>query len=263
MNGKAKEIADYYECLKEANNKYMFKYILVLEDDAEPATPTSIQDVVHVIPNLIQDKRDIILAKLFYSFGYQGFSMNFETIIEVASFYLLTLCIVYAFLFLVDKKISLEHFRINILGFCFSSKLWCTIVISCIIILMVSVIGRQSTLLALKNYIVPYRTSTAHSDQTTAILYPRIKLGQLMYLMQNKFSCVDQKYPKQEIAIDIQLANMIEKYQGANKMIWVHGNFFNHIGYYTSLHFKALHVKITEFAQRYVFLPDQLCNDAS
>ena len=64
-NSKAKEIADYYECLKEATNKYRFNYILVLEDDAEPATPTTIEEITHhVIPNVMQQKPDVIFSKL-------------------------------------------------------------------------------------------------------------------------------------------------------------------------------------------------------
>ena len=83
-----------------------------------------------------------------------------------------------------------------------------------------------------------------------------------MYLMENDFLCEAENSTKEEIAIDIQLANVVEdKYGGRNVMIWVHGDFFNHIGFYTSLYFKGLHVKIAEFTARYILLPEQFCDN--
>ena len=132
-----------------------------------------------------------------------------------------------------------------------------------IALILVLLLGRQSTLLCLKNFLVPHRISRAHSDQTTAILYPRTKINEVLNVLDNRFSCAqkDTTSLQQEIAVDIQLANVFDSiYNGRNVMIWVHGDFFNHIGYYTSLHFKGLHINIANFAARYVRLPDIFCD---
>ena len=103
-NSKAKEIADYYECLKEAKNKYMFKYILILEDDAEPSTLTTIEQITYsIILNVMEQKPDVIFAKLYYSLGYQGFSKNLETFVEITSFGLIIFCLVYGVLYMISK----------------------------------------------------------------------------------------------------------------------------------------------------------------
>ena len=85
-----------------------------------------------------------------------------------------------------------------------------------------------------------------------------------MDIMDRNFIC---DAPKEEdksvekVAIDLQLANVIDrKYYGKRSMIWVEGDFFNHIGFFTSLHFKDLHVKTEQFVSRYIFLPDISCN---
>ena len=265
-NSKAKEIADYYECIKEAKNRYMFKYILVLEDDAEPSTPTSVDNIMYaVIPNVMQQKPDVIFAKLFYSFGYQGFSANIEMVAEVISFVLLIMIFAYGSLFGLKwmmltaypsrKKSSWTPQN--------STNIGIAVGVGFIALILVLILGRQSTLLCLKNFLVPHRISRAHSDQTTAILYPRTKINEVLNVMDNRFSCVqkDTTSLQQEIAVDIQLANVFDDiYNGRNVMIWVHGDFFNHIGYYTSLHFKGLHINIANFAARYVRLPDIFCD---
>ena len=145
-----------------------------------------------------------------------------------------------------------------------SNRMAITLVISCLTLVFVLVLGRQSTLLALKTFLVPHRTSTAHGDSTVAILYPRNKLNEIMHLMNNQFICEtnDTSLKVEKVAIDIQLANVIErKYNGMNGMIWVIGDFFYHIGYYTSLNFKNLHKGIGDFASGYIKLPDQFCDN--
>ena len=265
-NSKAKEIADYYECLKEAKIRYRFKYILVLEDDAEPSKSNSIEEITYsVIPQVMEEKPEVIFSKLFYSFGYQGFSINLDTLVEITTFYMLTFCLVYGILLLLDRRFSFRQCidGSNPARLYNLERIVPSLVISLLAGLLVVVLGRQSTLLALKNVLVPYRTAKAHSDQTTAMLYPRTKLNEVMNLLENRFACsaVSPNDEKNEIAIDIQLANVIEKkYNGRNVMIWIQGDFFNHIGYYTSLHFKGLHVGISSFAERYITLPDKLCD---
>ena len=145
-----------------------------------------------------------------------------------------------------------------------SNRMAITVVISCLTLVFVLVLGRQSTLLALKTFLVPHRTSTAHGDSTVAILYPRNKLNEIMDLMNNEFICEtnDTSLNVEKVAIDIQLANVIErKYKGTNAMIWVIGDFFYHIGYYTSLQFKNLHKEIGYFVSGYIKLPDQFCDN--
>ena len=256
-NGNAKEIADYYECLKEAKNRYRFKYILVLEDDAEPATSTAIEEITYsVIPLVMEQKPDVIFSKLIYSNGYHGFVMDFEAIIDITTFSLLISFIVYCLLLVMDK---LQHSR----------RILITIIVTFVALLFVIALGRQSTLLALKTFLVPYRTSKAHKSQTTAILYPRTKLNEVLFLVETKFTCKEENYKqtiqgnsKEEIAIDLQLANVVEKeYNGKNVMIWTSGHFFNHIGFFTSLHFKRVHKDIAHFATSYTKLPDQICNE--
>ena len=266
-NSKAKEIADYYECIKEAKNRYMFKYILVLEDDAEPSTPTSVDNIIYaVIPNVMQQKPDVIFAKLFYSFGYQGFSANIEIVAEVISFVLLLTISVYGALFGWKRMLLSRHPSRKTSSWTIqnnSTNILIATAFGGIALILVLILGRQSTLLCLKNFLVPHRISRAHSDQTTAILYPRTKLNEVLNVMDNRFSCVqkDTKSLEQEIAVDIQLANVFDSiYNERNVMIWVHGDFFNHIGYYTSLHFKGLHINIANFAARYVRLPDIFCD---
>ena len=265
-NSKAKEIADYYECIKEAKNRYMFKYLLVLEDDAEPSTPTSVDNIMYaVIPNVMQQKPDVIFAKLFYSFGYQGFSANVEMVAEVISFVLLLMISVYAILFGLKQMMlrSQPSHKTRSWALQNPTNIGIATAVGFIALLLVLLLGRQSTLLCLKNFLVPHRISRAHSDQTTAILYPRTKLNEVLNVMDNRFSCVqkDTTSLQQEIAVDIQLANVFDRiYSGRNVMIWVHGDFFNHIGYYTSLHFKGLHINIANFAARYVRLPDIFCD---
>ena len=255
-NGYAKEIADYYECLIEAKNRYRFKYILVLEDDAEPATSNTLEDITYsVIPLVMEQKPDVLFSKLFYSFGFQGFSMNFETVIEIMTFSLLISFIVYSSLFVMDWKQPSE--RISI-----------TIITTFLALLFVIALGRQSTLLALKTFLVPYRTSKAEKGQTTAILYPRTKLNEVLYLLETNLTCTEEIFKNkikgnstEDIAIDLQLANVIEKQWGKNVMIWTKGHFFNHIGFFTSLHFKHEHKDTAYFATWYIKLPDQFCNE--
>ena len=58
----------------------------MLEDDAEPSTPKTIEQIIYsIIPLVMKENENVILAKLFYSFGYQGFSMTFESFVEVTS----------------------------------------------------------------------------------------------------------------------------------------------------------------------------------
>ena len=244
----------------------MFKYILVLEDDAEPSTPTSVDNIMYaVIPNVMTQKPDVIFAKLFYSYGYQGFSANIEMVAEVISFELLIMMSVYSSLF--GLKWMMLTRRPNRKKSSWALQNLINIVIATgvgfIALILVLLLGRQSTLLCLKNFLVPHRISRAHSDQTTTILYPRTKINEVLNVMANRFSCVqkDTTSLQQEIAVDIQLANVFDDiYNGRNVMIWVHGDFFNHIGYYTSLHFKGLHINIANFAARYVRLPDIFCD---
>ena len=84
----------------------------------------------------------------------------------------------------------------------------------------------------------------------------------VLFLLENQFTCMEDVSSKEEIAIDIQLANLIEKqYNGRNVMIWTHGHLFNHIGFFTSLHFKSEQKEIAEFARWYPHLPDQFCDE--
>ena len=197
----------------------------------------------------MEQKPDVIFSKLIHSFGYHGFSINFETFIEIPTFALLISCIVYGLLLVTDRCQS-------------SKRIVITIVVTSFALLFVIALGRQSTLLALKTFLVPYRTSKAHNDQTTAILYPRTKLNEVLYLVESKFICIEKDFSNEEVAIDIQLANVIEKqYSGRNVMIWTHGHFFNHIGFFSSLQFKGEHAQIAHFAEGYIRLPDQFCNE--
>ena len=236
----------------------------MLEDDAEPSTPKTIEQITNsIIPLVMKEKPDVLFAKLFYSFGYQGFSLSFGTFIEVSSFFLLLAGLIYVALLSIEK-LRQDEFKSKTRRQYSLDKTVIAIVTSLLVLLFVFVLGRQSTLLSLKNYLVPYRISVAHPDQTTAILYPRNKLNELMDIMDRNFIC---DAPKEEdksiekVAIDLQLANVIDqKYAEKRSMIWVQGDFFNHIGFFTSLHFKDLHVKTEQFVSRYVFLPDISCN---
>ena len=211
----------------------------------------------------MKENEDVIFAKLFYSFGYQGFSKNFETLIEITTSFVLSVCLIYGLFFFLHKlmqnRLGYKTRRQSLLV----PKLM-AVAISSLLLIFVLALGRQSTLLALKNKLVPYRISKAQPDQTTAILYPRTKLGVLMDLMENNFICAvseEDKKAKEKVAIDLQLANIIDvMHKEKRSMIWIHGDFFNHIGFFTSLHFKNLHVKTAEFISRYVVLPDIYCN---
>ena len=208
----------------------------------------------------MEQKPEVIFSKLFYPFSYQGFSLDFEMVTEITTFGLLISIIVYGLIFLISRQHGLRRckFGMNPMELQTSSRLLVAIGTSCVVIVIVLVLGRQSTLLALKNFLVPYRTSKAHIDQSTAILYPRTKLSELLYLMDNSFVCDNEK---EQDPFNIQLANAIsKKYNERNVMIWIHGNFFNHISFYTSFHFKELHVGIEEFAARYLNLPDPFCD---
>jgi len=263
-SSKSKEIADYYECVKEAKNRYRFKYLLVLEDDAEPSTPKTIEQIIHsIIPLVMNENEDVILAKLFYSFGYQGFSMTFESFVEVLCSYVATVFMVYS-LNVFYKRLKLHRLEHNVRKQELSDHIVLAIAISSILFIVVFALGRQSTLLPLKNKLVPYQISKAHQDQTTAILYPRTKLSELLNLMDNSFICSTSEEDEEKngkVEIDLQLANVIDKqHKERRSMIWIHGDFFNHIGFFTSLHFKDLHVETQQFISRYVFLPDIYCN---
>ena len=197
----------------------------------------------------MEQNPDVIYSKLIHSFGYHGFSKSFETIVEITTFVLLTSIIVYGLLWAIDTRPS-------------SQRLTITIVITVLALWFVIVLGRQSTLLALKTLLVPYRISKAHGDQTTAILYPRTKVDEVLYLFENRFICISDGSLEQEVAIDIQLSNVIEEqYNSKNVMIWTHGHFFNHIGFYTSLQFKDEHVAVSEFAAGYIKLPNRFCHE--
>ena len=236
----------------------------MLEDDAEPSTPTTIDQITSsIIPIVMEENQDVIFAKLFYSFGYQGFSTSFETFVETTSFFLFSSLLIYCALSCIGEM--RYHKLENTLRRPFASdRIVIAMGASLLLFLFVLALGRQSTLLALKNNIVPYRISKAQPDQTTAILYPRTKLNEVTDLLEHSFVCAsptDGVSSKEEVAIDIQLANVIDKkYDKKKTMIWVHGDFFNHIGFYTSLHFKGLHVTSADFVSRYITLPDIYCN---
>ena len=236
----------------------------MLEDDAEPSTPHTIEQITNsVIPLVMEEKPDVLFAKLFYSFGYQGFSLSFGTFIEVSSFFLLLVGVIYVALSAIEKLTKIEFESKTRRQYSLDKTVISTFT-SLLVLLFVFVLGRQSTLLSFKNYLVPYRISAAHPDQTTAILYPRNKLNELMDIMDQNFICdapKEQDKSVEKVAIDLQLANVIDrKYRGKRSMIWVEGDFFNHIGFFTSLHFKDVHVKTEQFVSRYIFLPDISCN---
>ena len=263
-NSKSKEIADYYECVKEAKNRYRFNYLLVLEDDAEPSTPKTIEQIIYsIIPLVMKENEDVILAKLFYSFGYQGFSLTFESIVEVTCSYVVAFCIVYI-LIVFYKKLMLHRLEHNVRKQELFEKVVLAVAICSILFIIIFALGRQSTLLPLKDKLVPYRISKAHQDQTTAILYPRTKLSELLDLMDKSFICSTSKDDEEKtgkVEIDLQLANVIDrKHEERRSVIWIHGDFFHHIGFFTSLHFKDIHVKTQQFISRYVFPPDIYCN---
>ena len=236
----------------------------MLEDDAEPSTPKTIEQIIHsIIPLVMKENEDVILAKLFYSFGYQGFSMTFESFVEVTSSYVFAVCIFYC-LIVFYKRSKLHRLEHNIRKQELFDTLVLAIAISSILFMIIFTLGRQSTLLALTDKLVPYRISKAHQDQTTAILYPRTKLIELLDLMDKSFICSSSEDDEQKngkVEIDLQLANVIDRtHEERRSMIWIHGDFFNHIGFFTSLHFKDLHVKTQQFISRYLFLPDIYCN---
>ena len=211
----------------------------------------------------MKENDDVILAKLIYSFGYQGFSMNFETLIEVSSSYTLSICFIYGVVWFCkkSKRNILDNKSRNQYSL---DPLVIAIAISSFLFIFIFALGRQSTLLALKNKLVPYRISKAHPDQTTSILYPKTKISELLDLMNREFTCDQSKKDGEvqgDVALDLQLASVIDNiYEKEKSMIWIQGNFFNHIGFYTSLHFKNLHQQTKAFISRNLALPDLYCN---
>ena len=154
-----------------------------MEDDAEPSTPQTIEQITNsIIPLVMEEKPDVLFAKLFYSFGYQGFSLSFGTFIEVSSFELLLVGLIYLALSSIEK-LRQNKFESKTRRQYSLDKTVIAILTSLLVLLFVFVLGRQSTLLSLKNYLVPYRISAANPDQTTAILHPRNKLNKLMDIM--------------------------------------------------------------------------------
>ena len=161
---------------------------MVLEDDAEPATPNTIKDIVYlVIPQVMKQRVDVMFSKLFVSFGYQGFLVDFETTIELPAFLLLISCLVYGLLIAMESLVDIRKFHLPISSSesKLSNKMIVTIVISVMSLLLILALNRQSTLLALKTFLVPYRISNAPVSSTTATLYPENKLTELMPLMDN------------------------------------------------------------------------------
>lgn len=84
-NTKQKTIGDYAECLKMAHNKYKFKHLLLLEDDASP-WPHSIAQILHLSNNLMPNYNDRwLLTKLYSSVAFQGFEQTMGSILELVT----------------------------------------------------------------------------------------------------------------------------------------------------------------------------------
>ena len=148
-NGKAKEIADYYECLMRSKALYRFHYILVLEDDAEPASFDVIEQISNVvIPLVMKEKRDLLFAKLIHSLNYQGFSLEWEMVLEVTAFALLIFYISYVGLFIVSNIVFESWLgSTHVISRSYSpTRITLAALISITALLVVLALGRQATL---------------------------------------------------------------------------------------------------------------------
>ena len=139
---KSKEIADYFECVKFAYHSFDFEYLLVVEDDAEPAHTNAIHDIVYrLLPHINGKEYDLI--KLYYNPDYQGFSEDVQRVLDLISMSSLVAVVIIHLVLLSCKK----DWNLFI---CF--PIWFIVVVFLLLL-----VGRQHSILALRNSILSFR----------------------------------------------------------------------------------------------------------
>ena len=156
FRAKSKEIADYYQCISEAHQRFSFENLLVVEDDAELTDAANIKTLVGgLLPNVIETHPQICELKLFYSPKYQGFGIDPQSIVDLTVTPALALMIFSSIAKITGRK------KTSLSSTCLIFSSWYLIIVQ-----VLMSVGRQNSIVLLRNMLLPHRISKpAHSGR--------------------------------------------------------------------------------------------------